>query len=325
MFKFIKELFAIEKTPRRGLFALEWVVLGYMIFTLLIVLFAYTKVANPDAMIWGRVRIGAMTVALWAVYRMVPCRFTRFARVFAQMALLAWWYPDTYEINRMFPNLDHVFASWEQSLFGCQPALLFSKEITSHVFSELMDLGYASYFPMIVVTVLFYFGFRYDEFERASFIVIASFFAYYIIFVLLPVTGPQYYYGAAGMDNIAHGIFPNVHDYFNSHQERLVSPGYTDGVFYHLVVDAHNAGERPTAAFPSSHVGISTVILLLAWHSRSRKLFFLLLPFFILMCFSTVYIQAHYAIDAIAGLITGAAFYFSLLHITKHWEGSGDI
>jgi hypothetical protein len=32
MFKFIKELFAIEKTPRRGLFALEWVVLGYMIF-----------------------------------------------------------------------------------------------------------------------------------------------------------------------------------------------------------------------------------------------------------------------------------------------------
>ena len=28
------------------------------------------------------------------------------------------------------------------------------------------------------------------------------------------------------------------------------------------------------------------------------------------MCFATVYIQAHYAIDAIAGLITGTAFYW---------------
>ena len=131
-------------------------------------------------------------------------------------------------------------------------------------------------------------------------------FAYYIIFVLLPVTGPQYYYGAAGMDNIAHGIFPNVHDYFNSHQERLVSPATPMACSYHLVVDAHNAGERPTAAFPSSHVGISTVILLFGiCIAAAASCFSLPLPFFILMCFSTVYIQAHYAIDAIAGLIMG--------------------
>ena len=320
MYRFIKDLFAIEKSPRRGLFALEWVVLGYMAFTLLIVLFAYTKVANPDSMIWGRVRIGAITVALWAVYRMVPCRLTRFLRVGIQMIFLAWWYPDTYEINRIFPNLDHVFASCEQSIFGCQPALLFSRAFPSHIFSELMDLGYASYFPMIVITVLYYFAFKYEEFERASFVVIGSFFAYYVIFVILPVTGPQYYYGAAGLDNIAKGIFPNVHDYFNLHSERMTSPGYADGIFYHLVEDAHNAGERPTAAFPSRHVGISTVIMFLAWHSRSRALFLLLVPFFILMCFATVYIQAHYAIDAIAGLITGAAFYFALMRYTKSWK-----
>ena len=320
MYRFIKDLFAIEKSPRRGLFALEWVVLGYMAFTLLIVLFAYTKVANPDSMIWGRVRIGAITVALWAVYRMVPCRLTRFLRVGIQMIFLAWWYPDTYEINRIFPNLDHVFASCEQSIFGCQPALLFSRAFPSHIFSELMDLGYASYFPMIVITVLYYFAFKYEEFERASFVVIGSFFAYYVIFVILLVTGPQYYYGAAGLDNIAKGIFPNVHDYFNLHSERMTSPGYADGIFYHLVEDAHNAGERPTAAFPSSHVGISTVIMFLAWHSRSRALFLLLVPFFILMCFATVYIQAHYAIDAIAGLITGAAFYFALMRYTKSWK-----
>ena len=106
------------------------------------------------------------------------------------------------------------------------------------------------------------------------------------------------------------GVFPNIHDYFNTHIECLPSPGYKDGFFYQLVESAKDAGERPTAAFPSSHVGISVICMLLAWHSKNKLLFYVLLPLFIFLCFSTVYIQAHYAIDAIAGLITGVAFYF---------------
>lgn len=314
MYKFIKELFSIEKSPRKGLLAFEWIVLGYAVMTLAIVLFAYTKMANPDSMIWGRVRITAIIFALWAVYRMIPCRFTKFIRVAVQMYLLSWWYPDTYEINRIFPNLDHVFASWEQSVFGFQPAFVFHKTFPNIVFSELMDMGYASYFPMILVTALFYFVFRYKEFERAVFVIMASFFIYYVVFIFLPVTGPQYYYGAIGFQNVADGVFINVHDYFYTHQERLISPGYSDGIFYKMVEDAHNAGERPTAAFPSSHVGISTILMLLVWHGNGRRLFFAMLPFYVLMFFATVYIQAHYAIDAIAGLISGAILYFVLMH-----------
>ena len=104
------KLFKIEKKPVKGLLAVEWVMLGYMALTIITLLFTFTKVVNPEAMIWGRIRVIAITLALWGVYRMYPCRVTRFARVVAQLALLAWWYPDTYEINRMFPNLDHVFA-----------------------------------------------------------------------------------------------------------------------------------------------------------------------------------------------------------------------
>ena len=313
----MKTLFSIEKNPKRGLLWLEWVVLAYMLLTLLVVFFTYTKLSNPEAMVWGRIRIGVITLALWLVYRLVPCRFTRFTRVLAQLYLLSWWYPDTYEINRILPNLDYVFASIEQSLFGFQPALVFHQAVPSHLFSELMDLGYASYFPMILVVVLFYFFYRYVEFERASFVIIASFFIFYVIFVVLPVTGPQYYYPAVGFDKIAAGIFPHLDDYFNTHSERMISPGNPDGLFYQLVEQAHEAGERPTAAFPSSHVGISTVILLLAWHSGNKRLFLVLLPFFILMCFSTVYILAHYAIDALAGLLTGALMYGVLMWASR--------
>ena len=112
----------------------------------------------------------------------------------------------------MFHNLDHVFAGYEQQLFHMQPALLFSQKISNPVFSELMHLGYASYYPLIALVTLYYFFYRYQEFTRATFIILASFFIYYVIFVLLPVTGPQYYYLAAGVDQIAQGHFPNIGD-----------------------------------------------------------------------------------------------------------------
>lgn len=307
----IKTLFQIERNPKKGLLAAEWVMMGYLLVTLLIMFFTYTKLHNPESMLFGRIRIVAITFALWLVYRMIPCRLTRFCRVAAQLALLSWWYPDTYEFNRMFPNLDHLFATWEQQLFGCQPALLFASAFSHPVFSELMDMGYAVYYPMIAVVIVYYFFWRYEEFGRTTFVILASFFTYYIIYIALPVAGPQYYYNAVGIDEIARGVFPNVHDWFATHQEALPSPGYSDGFFYQMVADAHNAGERPTAAFPSSHVGVSTILLLLLWKSGSRRLLLWLAPFYVLLCLSTVYIYAHYAIDVFGGWISSVMFFFA--------------
>ena len=213
----------------------------------------------------------------------------------------------------LFPNLDHVFAGFEQQLLGCQPALFFAQTCSHPVFSELMHLGYASYFPMIAIVTLFYFFCRYKEFDRTEFIILTAFFVYYVIFVFLPVTGPQYYYLAAGVDNIAHGSFPDVGNYFATHNEALPIPGYAKGFFYQCVASAHETGEQPTAAFPSSHVGVTTILMILAWRSQNRKLFYGMLPLFILMCFATVYIQAHYVIDVLGGWVSGIII-FAVLH-----------
>ena len=304
----LKKYIEPERKPHRGLMALEWVVLAYMVLTLLIVLFASTKLSNPETMVWSRVRLGAVTLAMWVVYRLVPCRLTRLARVVVQMLLLGTWYADTYELNKLFANLDPCFASLEQSLFGCQPALLFSQQFSQGLFSELMYMAYASYFPIILVTVMFYFCCRYEQFERTAFVVLASFFAFYLIYDVVPVTGPMYYYHAVGTDQVAKGIFPAVGDYFLTHTDMMTSPGWADGLFYQVVAQLHTAGERPTAAFPSSHVGISVVCMMLLWRTRNRKVFCCLLPFALLICLATVYIRAHYAVDVIGGLLTGVLF-----------------
>ena len=118
------------------------------------------------------------------------------------------------------------------------------------------------------------------------------------------------------------GHFEAVGDYFYRPTERIASPGWQDGFFYHLVEGAHQAGERPTAAFPSSHVGITVVILLLAWNAQTRqqRLFWLLLPFAVLMFFATVYIQAHYVVDVVAGLFCGVLFYSVLFPLSKTFK-----
>lgn len=308
----VSELLIRERKPARGLLAFEWVAIGYLVLTVVMMALVWDRLPSPAEMLKGRAQFLLLTLACWGLYYLWPCRLMVLVRVLVQMAFLGWWYPDTYELNRTLPNLDHVFAGWEQSLFGCQPSLLFSLRVPYAWFSELMCMGYVSYFPLMVITLLYYYAKRYQEFLQSAFVLLAAFFAYYVVFVLVPVTGPQFYYLAVGTERIAAGVFPDVGDWFLTHSERMAAPGWADGFFYHLLDLTHDAGERPTAAFPSSHVGITIVIMLLALRTRSRGLILTVLPFYVLMCFSTVYIYAHYAIDAIAGLLTGALLYYSL-------------
>ena len=123
-----------------------------------------------------------------------------------------------------------------------------------------------------------------------------------------------------GIDHIAQGCFPAIGDYFNTHQECLPTPGHTHGIFYQMVQDAKDVGERPTAAFPSSHVSISTICILLLWRVHSRRLFWCLLPIYIFLCLATVYIQAHYVIDALAGFLTAIPLFFLLWTLGGLWE-----
>jgi len=315
----IKDFFVLDKKPHQGLLAIEWLILGYLVLTVLMMIWQWDKLVNTEDMIKNRIQFVLVTLAGWGVYRLVPCRLTMFLRIAIQMLYLGIWYPDTYELNRTLPNLDHLFAGYEQTLFGFQPSLLFAQKISWDWFSELMCMGYVSYFPMMTVLLFYYFLKRNQEFQKAAFIMLASFYIYYVIYLFLPVTGPQFYYLAVGTDQIAAGIFPNVGDWFLTHSERMAAPGWADGFFHHLLHLAHDAGERPTAAFPSSHVGITTIVMLLALHTRSKRLIYGLLIFYVLMCFSTVYIYAHYAIDAIAGLVTGVIFYFMLKPIAHKY------
>lgn len=303
---------------RKGLFAVEKVALIYNLLTSILILFLFQEMDHPVKMLSDRLMIAAMTLLLMYLYQLVPCKLAAFIRIAIQMLLLSYWYPDTFEFNRLFPNLDHVFASIEQQLFGGQPSVYFSLHWPEMWISEPLNMGYFAYYPMILFVVAWYFLCRFELFEKVSFVIVTSFFIYYLIYIFVPVAGPQFYFPAIGDDNVAQGVFPCIGNYFHHHQELLPAPGYEHGFFYSLVESSQRIGERPTAAFPSSHVGISTILMMMAWRG-SKKLFTCLFPFYLLLCCATVYIQAHYLIDVIAGFCSSILLYIVVTWMFKRW------
>lgn len=305
----------------KGLFAVERISLIYNAITTLLIVLLYGRMDHPGLMLIERAGIVAVTFGLIYLYQKYPCRLSAFVRMVVQMSFLAYWYPDTFEFNRLFPNLDYFFASAEQFLFGCQPAVEFSKLFPSIWFSEPFNMGYFAYYPMIAVVAIYYFVFRFDLFEKASFVIVTSFFIYYLIYIFVPVAGPQFYFPAIGMDNVATQNFLAIGDYFNDNAILLPGPNFEQGLFFDLVEASQEVGERPTAAFPSSHVGISTILMIMAWRVN-KKLCYGLTPFYILLCCATVYIQAHYLIDVLAGWCSAVCIYIAATWMYKRWFAS---
>lgn len=296
------------KKERPGLLGIEKISIIYGLLTGVAAIVLNHVMPDWEMMMLARVMIVAGLAALLYFYHKKPCRLTFGLRVCYQLLLILYWYPETYLFCRIIGNFDHIFATADQIIFGCQPALIFSQYVNSPVWKELFYMGYFSYYIIIIFIVTWTFFKHYERFEKATFIVLCSFLIYYLVFILVPVAGPQYYFAAIGVKNASIGVFPSVGHYFTDHTATM-APLPDGGVFQSIVEFLQRGGERPTAAFPSSHVGVATVVMILAWKNNHKSIWWLM-PFYLLLCVATVYIRAHYAVDAIAGLLTGFPIYY---------------
>ncbi len=204
-----------------------------------------------------------------------------FFRTIYPLFMLGHFYSETYLLNHTFfkNNLDAFFMKIDKFIFGFQPALLFSEKFSSPFFNNIFYFAYLSFLFLPITTSLLIYFFKREYFEKAVFIIVTSFIIYYLIFITIPVVGPQFYWSKSMANMPALGIFGKIVKFIQKH------------------------AEYPTGAFPSSHVGMSIIITLIIYKSL-KKIFPFFLPLIFLIILSTVYIKAHYAIDVIAGIIT---------------------
>jgi len=294
--------------PNFRFFLVEKLTLAYILITTIAIL-SLAGYSRVYPLMMHRLIILSVILFLAYLDSILNWRSIKILRnVFIGM-LIVFWYPETFDINRFISNHDYLLANWDQMLFGFQPAFLFCQFFTWHWFSELMNMGYFFYYLLIVGSIVYiYFNHR-EYFEYFFFTILFSFFVYYLVFIIFPTAGPQYYYSAIGIQNIKSGVFPQIGNYFNQNPT-LIPPHVEHGFFVDLVERVQKFGERPTAAFPSSHVGISTLILLLLIRGRHYSIFIITFPLYLILVFATIYIQAHYVVDVIGGIISALILYW---------------
>ncbi len=263
----------------------DFVVLIFIIITGVIIVLGKEKTEYFSMLVSARITALLIIFILIKLSTNNNNKLALFLWHFYPLLFMAYFYGETGYYNNTFsPDLDEIFIQLENSIFGSQPSLWFSLKYNSLWFNKLMFFSYFSFYLIIIIFPIILFFKKNTEFEKSFFIIIFSSYTYYLFFALFPVVGPQFYFPVEQVE---------------------ISQPFFWGEIIKFIQDI---GETPTGAFPSSHVGLSWIILLISVKTF-KKLSLLIFPFALLICFSTVYIKAHYVVDVIGGLISAPILY----------------
>lgn len=258
----------------------------YSLVSGIILLFAAFKLENVQTRLLIRIAIIAIVVVIAFFLYGKKNPVLNIIRNFYYVPVLFYFISEGDYINNiLFPDLDRYMVNFELTLFSDHPGVVMSKILHFKWFSELMSLIYLFYFVLAVYFIgRIYIQYR-DRYDYVAFLINMMFYMIFLIFMLCPVAGPQYY------------LVP---------PDNQIPEGY---FFRDIARWIFLKTDLPASAFPS----ISSLFLCFIGYLTFRNiksLFKFVLPLCILILIASVYLKLHYAVDVIAGLLSFPAFYW---------------
>ena len=252
---------------------------AYVFITTILLIFSWHTAYKPIELLITRALLVIISISFIYFDSKIKNTLLNLLRNCYPVLFSMLFYTETVFYNKLFfNNLDKYLIQLDNKIFGFQPSIKFSDYFSNPIFSELMYMGYFTLYILIISFVFItYFKLKKNA-EELFFKLAASMLLFYLFFCFFPAAGPQFYFTSPEKDLPTAFVFDKI---------------------MHFIQKA----EQPTGAFPSSHVGISLIILAL-FRKRVPNYFKIAIPFVILLILSTVYIKAHYAVDAIAGVIS---------------------
>ena len=257
----------------------DWVAIGYLTFTGLLVLMFRKNVAHWYLHLLVRLLCIIGIVSLTFTNEYTPLIF-QCLRDWYPLSTIALFYIEIEKLTQMVFQryFDETVIYWEKRVFKGMPCLELSDRFPSMMLSEILHLCYFSYYVMVVfLAAWLYFSGRIGPFQETVFAETLAFNLSLLCYPFLPTTGPRY-------------LFEKI-------QGKL-----SEGFFFRLAHLAVSRGSSKGTAFPSSHVSLSVTVLFCALRYDSTA-FLMLLPMCVGLTLGTVYGRFHYVIDAIAGAI----------------------
>jgi membrane-associated phospholipid phosphatase len=178
---------------------------------------------------------------------------------------------------------EHLIA-FESLLFAVPPAVWLHQR-ASWWLVELLEFGYLAFYPLYLVFGGMFWAWRdrprfTGAFRRLTDALSMGYVLCYATYLLFPTQSPA---NRLGVQQIA---------------------GTQGGPFQAMVRLIQNHGGVHGNAFPSAHIMLAFVVLVLAYKFLPRVVPWLLVPI-LLMCVGAVYDGYHYASDVAAGALMG--------------------
>jgi membrane-associated phospholipid phosphatase len=279
--------------PPRGprLLPVDIVLLGYFAVVTVV---AVHRAPNHPACWWLVLANGLSAVLVGLLATPGLGRVGRMLREIYPLVLLVGLYGQLDILNAGGVRVhDAAVQGWELALFGGQLSREWWQAAPSRPWSLVLHGAYFAYYFIVTVPALVFLG-RGDLVAVRRFVlaVMTTFVVCYLVFIFFPVAGPYY-------------TFPRP------------SAWFLDNPAAHLVYRTLAQGSSYGAAFPSSHVAATVAAAVAAWQGSRRLGLALLLPT-VLLSVGVVYCQMHYAVDAIVGLVVGAAIALLVSHAVEH-------
>jgi membrane-associated phospholipid phosphatase len=263
-----------------GWWAVDKVVLAYMLLTGVLIAVCYRAVPYAAALLLAKV-LGALLIALAVRF---PHRLG---------LLFHHWYPLPYvgacykEMAILIPAIrrsdaDRWLADLDYAFWGANPTVWLER-IQSRSLTEVLQILYSLFVPaVLVIAFVLWHRRRYAEFRVYAFLIALGFLASYLGYFLVPARGPRFL-----LAHLQHTRLEGLWLFYGlqSGLDRLESAHYD--------------------CFPSGH----TELTILAWWSSrvfSRRIFAAYFVYTLGIIFATVYLRYHYTIDLLAGMVLAA-------------------
>ena len=266
-----------------GARSLQAVDILLLVYLAVVSVVAVIRLGNQPVTWWLLLAHGAFLLLLALLSQPGLGRTGKTIRAIYPLFMLLALYGELDLLNSAtMPVYDRVVQGWENLLFGSQISREWWQAAPSRFWSTLLHTAYLSYYFIVAVPGL-YLAWRGDlvALRRYVLVVMTTFILCYLIFIFFPVAGPYY-------------TFPRP------------APWFTDNGPARLVYRALASGSSFGAAFPSSHVAAALAATLAAGRISPRAGLILFIPT-LLLTVGVVYCQMHYGVDALAGLVVGAA------------------
>jgi len=277
--------------------AFEWMALTYLgVTSVLITVFA-ENLAHPLRLLGTQAMVATIVLTLCRVQARAEARRVLHGAFFSSRWWHFWrhWYPHlfflfcfeelAYLMTLVTPHWqDAKLIAFDYWLTGVHPSV-WLEQFATPFRNDAMQLVYFTYFAyLVIVGGVLYVQRDWRGYWSVMTYSMAGYMIGYFIAMFFPIESPWFSMAGWWKGPLQGGPFTAMMSFIEHY------------------------GRVRGAAFPSAHVTGATAALWGAWKFR-RWLFWMLLPVFLFMCFSTIWGRYHYVADILGGMATGTVGY----------------